>query len=97
MTILTLNEVQYAFEKVTKAAASGPIVTLKTDDIVVLNEMNLNSPTGQIIFFKRDGRYLILAGKELYLAAISSPKFNNEVKGHLISTVALKKARLNNF
>lgn len=101
--ILEIGNNKYDLEKVKKIGASGPIINVSEDQLNDFNheEFKVNLITsfpivdiGAVIFYKQNGKYTVLLGKQSILGQKVKSKFNGEYNGHLISSVALKKAKL---
>ena len=97
---------QYDLERVlTLGGAAVPVdinmVDLNIDDtdsspcqVVITDYDPAYKDDGTIIFYKQLGKYTILCGGQTAKKDVSKPNFNNVLHGKLLSTVALKKAKI---
>lgn len=101
--VLSIGVVRYNLETVLKLAKIGPNVIIggsqlnntEIDEFKIKLETAEPFPdTGSIIFFKQNGGYTIILGSETAYKTMNNQKFDGSYPGYLISTVALKKARL---
>jgi hypothetical protein len=101
--ILKFGDNTYALAKVLMIGASGPVVDIKKDDIndrradayrVTVVSKEPFTDNGPVIFYKQHGKFTILAGERTAEKAMNNPKFNGLLNGRLISSIALKKTRL---
>ncbi|EKD22714.1 MAG: hypothetical protein ACD_84C00001G0006 [uncultured bacterium] len=98
-----LAGVVYGLESVLKHAKSGPEVSIKREDIndetvpEHVSSFRTEVPfidNGSIVFYKQRGKYTILLGKLTAQDMIDDKKFNGILTGRLISSVTLKKAKI---
>lgn len=99
--VLTLHGHDHDLAKLLDLAAQGPLITVDISDVdlepspenaVKLSKEPEGWATNNPIFFKYQGKFIPLRG----WAGIAQLKGNGlaSVKGHLLSTPALKKSRL---
>lgn len=94
---IRIGEYEYYLDMVIAIGNAGPVIDVSVSDIsdVVLPSMTSVSfkDSGDIIFIKHLGKYHVVCGLK-HLGNISKDQI---VHGHLISKVALKKARIVTF
>jgi hypothetical protein len=103
---LRFGDHTYALDKVLMIGASGPSIDVSeydiNDDMVNPYKVKVVSKTpfvddGQVIFYKQHGKFTILAGKLTAEKAMKNGKYNGRLNGRLISSIALKKTKLENI
>lgn len=103
-TPLTLNGVQYRAELVLQNGKAGPVIEVGLDEInvdgkpehhVQCNEIDKKFLSAPVILFKQNGKYTVLLGHLNAEKQRSTPadKQAPKIKGHLISSVALKNSK----
>ena len=107
--IMFFNGSQYTLANIVALGKIGPTINIqiedinlyegpnqKTEHVVVFNppQQNPAADDGSIVFYKQHGRYTVLLGKNTLVSKILVKDFTNNIKGRLISTPALKKARI---
>ncbi len=101
-TLLKLNGVQYRLALVIQNAKSGPKIVVKEEDLYDLAQTEIDVTTepvsdsrdaADIIFFKHQGKFMAITGKNFIVAARARENFKGEHHGHLISSVNLKNAK----
>lgn len=95
---LLFNEQKYHLNEVLRLAGLGPQITVKRDEMAPAFPVQLTGgedvpEKGLPIFYKHEGKFIVLAGLHRYLEQAADPKFKGEYKGRLMSTPMLKKAR----
>lgn len=85
-------------EKIMGAAASGPKIVVKAEDMehvgthhITLRDVGPNHKDDTVVLYKHENKYIVLLGKKLALSQLGS---GNDVTGKLISKPALKKCRI---
>lgn len=103
---VVIGEATYEFATLLKVSKSGPNVIIKSNEIndgteqfpeqhrVKINSSTPFNDNGSIVFFKQNGKYTIILGSETYKAMKLKDSNLNEFHGYLVSTVALKKAKI---
>lgn len=100
-TLLTLNGVQYRLALVKQNARPGPEIAAtfaelndhsKVEHQVVLDPALTELDIGPVIFFKQNGKYTVLTGFGKFFT--DGIPHTTPVRGRLISSVALKNAKL---
>lgn len=99
--ILILHDHEYNLERLLDLAGTGPVITVDAKDLdmtVTTADLRLSAEVegydnAEIIFFKYHGKFIPLRGKGRIAAAAGQTTF----KGRLISTPALKKARIEQY
>lgn len=102
--VLGFNGQQYKLAEVLRLAGLGPHITIQESDLnkealAVVHTGNLDGRADShpvAVFYKHEGKYLVLAGHANYRKQLADPKYKGELKGRLISSPVLKKARLDN-
>ena len=91
---MKLNNAQYDLNAVIAVAATGPTVEIDAAELDMENYPTLSRPvqTKLPVFFKYNGKFIVLLGQELVVAALMANKA--KIKGKLVSTPMLKKARI---
>lgn len=91
---MKFNNVEYDAQSVANVGGTGPSVELTLTDINLTVQPALKQPmlVKQPLFFKFEGKYVVLLGHEHVQQAIVDKK--TKIKGKLISTPMLKKARV---
>jgi hypothetical protein len=103
-TSLMFKGIEHNLQSVLTTAASGPMITVKLNEItpldsdipdnkVLIDPNNDAIHEANLVFFKHQGSYLVLAGRNLILRA--KDKKQTEISGRLLSSPALKKTRIN--
>lgn len=91
---MKLNNAQYDLPTVVTVAATGPTVEIDAAELDMKNfpilsrQVSVKLP----VFFKYNGKFIVLLGQELAVAALMANKA--KIKGKLVSTPMLKKARI---
>lgn len=95
--LLMIGEVKYDLDKVLIIGATGPIIIIKESELNDISTLE-NKPkiissetfddSGPVIFYKQQGKYTVLLGSK------SINIRGGKLKGHLISSVALKRAKI---
>ena len=103
--IMTLHGKSYDADMVKKIGGSGIPVSIKTDDInlddhpdhiVSFDIPNFTFDSLSVVFYKQHGKYTPIMGRKQVLEAVAAMKQNSEVRGKLVTSVALKRARIDN-
>jgi hypothetical protein len=107
--VLVLGDAEYDLDAVIKIGASGPLIKITAEEInetnngqypehvvafkpeAVSEEMNNRS---SMLFYKQHGKFTILVGRETYDRLKTEKNFPGTVSGRLLSSPALKKAKL---
>ena len=101
--VLVLDSKRYYLDKVMKIGASGPVISINIKDLnedlsdpfkVDVGTRNPFHDDGSIVLYKQQGKYTIILGKTTYQKEVSKSKFAGIITGHLLSSVAMKKARV---
>jgi len=64
------------------------------EHVVHLYSERPDAQSGSVVFYKQGGKYTIILGKETAKKEMASPKYKGVIQGKLISSVVLKKARV---
>jgi hypothetical protein len=100
-TLLTLNEIQYRLALVLQNARSGPEIVVNPGDLndqsQKEHQVKMSQPVpslddGPVIFFKQNGKYTVLTGKNK--VECLGIKTKAPIKGRLISSVSIKNAKV---
>lgn len=104
--LLNLHGASYRFDILKQVSAAGPKIEVKEDEIndagidanpnhiVTAMPGNVATPSNEIIFVKQDGKYTVMAGHGQMELQKAHPKFKGVYVGRLVSSVALKKAKV---
>ena len=104
--LLVFQEKKYDLTKLLAVVGDAPHVEIKYGDInmepgpdtsVVLSNLDTTDAPKVVTFFKWEGKFVILTGHAQAIAQLPEPKkITNDclIKGRLLSTPALKKARI---
>lgn len=102
---MTLHGKSYDADMVKKIGGGGIPVTIKTSDInlddhpdhlVTFDIPNFSFDELSIVFYKQHGKYTPIMGRKKVLEAVAAPKNISEVRCKLVTSVALKRARIDN-
>ena len=101
--IMFLANSKYFLDSVLKIGKSGLTISVNENEInstanpehiVTLSREFSALDSEEVIFYKQHGKFTIISGRNRIAEAKASPKFKGEHKGRLITTVALKRARI---
>ena len=104
--VIVISGHRYKLDKVLAIGATGPAIDVLDADLngdilepykAVLIAKFTFIDNGPVIFYKQNGKYTIILGKDTARKQVANPKFNGAINGHLISSVAIKKARIEEF
>lgn len=102
-TLLILNGVKYVLDIVHLQAKGGPTIAVKEDELNDgSNPEHVRSivpstavvEENDIVFYKQHGKYTILCGQDRATAKRAAADYSGVLKGRLLSSVALKNAKL---
>ena len=100
--VLNFNNNQYDLASAINQAASGPNITINSDELDLVSKeaqaiqviQPSNGPdikSNTVVLYKYNGKYLVLVGRDYIETLLPLSK---TIKGHLISTPALKRTRI---
>lgn len=100
---ITIGGINHYCDGVLKVAGSGPLISVKEEELNLVEDpefcVKINGKIETIpkypIFLKHNGKYVVLVGKELIDEQKKGKRFSGLIEGKLVSSVALKKARVN--
>lgn len=101
--IMTLGGYNYDLDLVLKIGKTGIMASIKETELndgtepmhqVTLSEEFKGLDDEAVIFFKQSGKFTVISGKNKIETIKSGSKYKGEIPGHIITSVALKKARL---
>ena len=101
--IMSLHGKCYDADMVKKIGGSGIPVSIKLSDInlddnpdhlVSFDIPNFSFDELSVVFYKQHGKYTPIMGKKHVLSHLETLKPNLEVRGKLVTSVALKRARI---
>lgn len=104
--LLLLGEVAYDLDHVLKHSKTGPNIIVEEHEINnpadnpahnveirVSNHVQFKDD-GSIVFYKQHGGYTVLLGKHTADNIRNNPNYDRKLHGYLMSTVALKKSKI---
>lgn len=101
--VIIINEKKYLLDKVVRLGKSGITANIAETDVNDLNDetyvpkftKNIQSINDDsIIFYKQNGKFTVLSGRNKVLEAKKDPKFKGKYFGHILTSVAIKGARI---
>lgn len=107
--VLILGDYKYGFDDVVKLGASGPIINVDENDNNPSDESQENedyrvmfdsdalakeASEKYVLFYKQNGKYTVLLGNNKLDETKTGAKYKGVLTGKLISTPAIKKARI---
>lgn len=96
--VLSVGGFDYYLSTVLAMIKGCPTIDVFDKDInysgVTISPKSIDVKDEQLLVFKQNGKYTVLAGLNQIVKTKSSPKFNGTYSVKLISTPTLKKARI---